>query len=61
MKKNIYKFITVGFEISITVLLFFFIGLKINQKTGKEYYVIIFSFLGIIYSLYTLYKKVKKG
>ena len=56
-----YKFITAGFEISITVFLFFFLGLKIDQKAETEYYVVILSFLGIIYSLYTLYKKVKKG
>ena len=61
MNKNIYKFIGVGFEISGIVFLFFFIGLKIDEKLQKNYYTVILSFLGILYALITLYKKVKKG
>ena len=61
MNKNIYKFIGVGFELSAIVFLCFFMGLKIDQKLQKNYYTIILSFLGILYALIALYKKVKKG
>ena len=61
MKKNIYKFLGTGFEICAMVFLCFFIGFLIDEKIGTEYYVIVLSFLGIVYSLFTLYRKVKKG
>tara|TARA_B100001758_G_C18166722_1_gene482030 strand:+ start:424 stop:609 length:186 start_codon:yes stop_codon:yes gene_type:complete len=61
MNKNIYKFIGAGFEISTIVFLCFFIGLKMDEKLQKNYCTIILSFLGILYALITLYKKVKKG
>ena len=55
-----YKFLSIGFEIAATLLLFFFIGLKIDQKFDINYSVIVFSFLGILCSLIILYQKVKK-
>ena len=55
-----YKFLSTGFEIAATVFLFFFIGLKIDQKFDINYSVIVFSFLGILCSLIILYQKVKK-
>tara|TARA_B100000427_G_C14996918_1_gene372193 strand:- start:81 stop:266 length:186 start_codon:yes stop_codon:yes gene_type:complete len=61
MNKNIYRFIGVGFEICAIVIFCFFIGLEIDQKLQKNYYTLILSFLGILYALITLYKKVKKG
>ena len=61
MKKNVFKFIGVGFEIIITVLFFFLIGLKLDEKLQTKLFSILFSFCGILVSLYTLYKKVKKG
>lgn len=61
MKKNIFKFIGAGLEICTIVFLFFFIGFKIDQKMNTEYYIILLSFLGIVYSLFALYRKVKKG
>jgi len=61
MKKNIYKFLGTGIEICTIVFLFFFIGFKIDQKMGTEYYIIVLSFLGIVCSLFALYRKVKKG
>ena len=61
MKKNIYKFLGVGIEICTMVLLCFFIGFLIDKKLGTEYYVIVLSFFGIVCSLFTLYRKVKKG
>jgi len=61
MKKNIYKFLGTGLEICVIVFLFFFIGLLIDKKTDTDYYVIVLSFLGIVYSLFALYRKVKKG
>ena len=61
MKRNVFKFIGVGFEIIITVSVFFLIGFKIDEKLQTRLFSIVFSFCGIIVSLYTLYKKVKKG
>tara|TARA_B100001758_G_C18396482_1_gene606259 strand:+ start:1497 stop:1682 length:186 start_codon:yes stop_codon:yes gene_type:complete len=61
MKKHIYKFIGVGIEMCAIVFLFFFIGFKIDQKMGTGYYIILLSFLGIVCSLFALYRKVKKG
>jgi len=61
MKKNVFKFIGVGFEIIITVLVFFLIGLKLDEKLQTKLFSVLFSFFGILISLYTLYKKVKKG
>tara|TARA_Y100000766_G_C18563922_1_gene439060 strand:- start:125 stop:310 length:186 start_codon:yes stop_codon:yes gene_type:complete len=61
MKKNVFKFIGVGFEIIITVSALFLIGFKIDEKLQTGLFSIVFSFCGIIVSLYTLYKKVKKG
>ena len=61
MKKNIYQFIGAGIEMCIIVLLCFFIGFKIDQKMGTKYYIIVLSFLGIVFSLFALYRKVKKG
>ncbi len=55
-----HKFLSTGFEIATTVFLFFFIGLKIDQKFDINYTVIVFSFLGILCSLMILYQKVKK-
>ena len=55
-----YKFLSTGFEIAATVFLFFFIGLKIDQKFDINYSVIVFSLLGILFSLMILYQKVKK-
>ena len=61
MKKNIYKFLGTGLEICAMVFLCFFIGFLVDKKLGTEYYVIVLSFFGIVYSLFTLYRKVKKG
>lgn len=61
MKKNIYKFVGAGVEISVIVFLFFFIGFQIDKKMNTELYTILLSFLGIVCSLFSLYKKVKKG
>ena len=55
-----YKFLSTGFEIAAIVFLFFFIGLKIDQKFDVNYTVVVFSFLGILCSLMILYQKVKK-
>ena len=61
MKRNVFKFIGVGFEIIITVSVLFLIGLKIDEKLQTRLFSIVFSFCGIVASLYALYKKVKKG
>lgn len=55
-----YKFLSTGFEIAATVFLFFFLGLKIDQKFNINYSVVVFSLLGILFSLIILYQKVKK-
>ena len=55
-----YKFLSTGFEIATIVFLFFFIGLKIDQKFDINYMVVVFSVLGILCSLMILYQKVKK-
>ncbi len=61
MKKNVYKFISAGLEICIIVFVFFLIGFKIDEKLQTKYYTILCSFLGIIFALFALFKKVKKG
>jgi len=61
MKKNVFKFIGVGFEITTIVFIFFIVGFEIDKKLRTSFFVIVFSFTGIFISLYTLYKKVKKG
>tara|TARA_B100001287_G_C22427432_1_gene409773 strand:+ start:364 stop:549 length:186 start_codon:yes stop_codon:yes gene_type:complete len=61
MKRNVFKFIGVGFEIIITVSVLFLIGFKIDEKLQTRLFSVVLSFCGIIVSLYILYKKVKKG
>ena len=60
-KKNIYKFMSAGFEICVIIFSFFLIGIKIDEKFKTKYYGLILSCVGIFFALYILLKKVKKG
>lgn len=61
MKKNTYKFLGAGFEVSMIISVFFIIGYIIDDKLGTKYWSLIVGFVGILYALFSLFKKVKKG
>ena len=61
MKKNTYKFLGAGFEVSAIIFIFFIIGNTIDGQLSTNYWSLIVGFFGILYALFSLVKKVKKG
>jgi len=60
---NIYKevgpYMGMGFQLAATVAILVFIGIKLDEKTGKEpLFTLIFAFLGIGVGLYNFIRTV---